>query len=261
MSYLEAISVKNRMRIQEPELPLVSFLTLTYGRAARQPELLNESVWWSLNQDYPNIEVLVLNDVPNQRLWCHDLRVRVINWPERLPSLGMKYNLATILAAGSICCWDEDDDISLPNRASQAVEMLEGYDFWSPKLWLYAPTEARHAIDSNGYGFNCAAFRRDAMIGCFEDAFADTDARGIGYTHMLNCNNKTIKPKDVSYVYRWGVSDLHLSAYTDSQGAWDNCPPGPAGEYQIVPTKRADWLAQARSVAHASASALVSRRS
>lgn len=230
-------------------LPLVSFLMPTYGRVARQPEIINEAVWWATHQTYPNVEVLILNDAPKQELVCLHPQVRVINWPNRIHSLGMKYNLATLLAAGSICCWCEDDDISLPNRAAQAVDGIFGFDYYAPMRWYYAQKGSPPVIDGNGYGFSSSAYRRECMIGRFADTFADVDCQAHKWVREnLRCNIQPVESKDVSYIYRWGVSDLHLSGHSDPQAAYEHCPPGKDGAYEITPTKFTDWVEEIRSL-------------
>ncbi len=218
----------------------------TFGRAFRQPELLNEALYWCVHQDYPNIEVLVLNDAPGQELVCSYPLVRCINWPERLPNLGEKMNLGVTLAAGSICMPAEDDDISLPHRVSQAVQMLTenpGYDYWSPKRWWYAPTGVPMKADSNGYAHNCSAFRRHAFLGRYNSVMLghDRDAAIWAESH-LSCSKRTITDDQISYVYRWGVSVLHLSGSSDPQRSWDSFQPGPDGQYRLHPVRRKDWV-------------------
>lgn len=229
---------------ERKDRPLVSFLVITYGRAAKQPWMLNEAVWWCCNQDYPNVEVLVLNDAPNQRLFCDHPKVRVINWPERVPDLGSKMNLATLLAAGSICCPAEDDDISLPHRAKQAVQMTHRYDCWFPMRWLFDHKGQSSVISGNGYGYTSCAYKRDSMIGNHPLAIAGHDKLAAAWMkENLRVNPKELEDNDskVSYVYRWNVSPLHLSGHNDPVSAFLNNDPGPSGEYRIEPKPLTDW--------------------
>lgn len=233
------------VRIPErKDRPLVSFLLITYGRAAKQPWMINEALWWCCNQDYPNVEVLVLNDAPNQTLVCDHPKVRVVNWPERLPDLGSKMNLATMLAAGSICCPAEDDDISLPHRARQAVFMTQRYDCWFPMQWLFDHKGEMPIITGNGYGYTSCAFKRHAMIGNHPIAIAGHDKAAAAWMRAnLRVNPVELKEKDpeVSYVYRWNVSPLHLSGHNDPVNAFLNNDPGSPGEYRIEPKALTNW--------------------
>lgn len=234
----------------EIDKPLVSFIICTFGRIARQPELLNEAVWWANNQGYPNVEVLVLNDAPKQKLRINPQlypRVRIVNWPERCPDLGTKYNLAVALSAGEICCWCEDDDISLPWRANQAVHYLQNHDYWPPRLWIYANKGMPCVVDGNGCGHSSAAFRRTALLGRFTPSFANVDQHIMAFAlQNLRVNKRDIirEPKKISYVYRWGVSQMHLSGASDAKAAYENLWPGKDGEYEIQPCRPVDWVGE-----------------
>lgn len=228
----------------DPELPLVSFLIMTYGRAAKQPHILNECVWWCCEQDYPNVEVVVLNDAPGQIVSCTCPKVKVVNWPTRIPDLGTKMDILTLLASGSICCVNDDDDISLPWRARQAVDMLgDRYEYWAPRMWIYGQVNKPTIIDGNGYSYNCAAFRRESMLGNHPKVIKGHDMEAAGWAAAnLQCNPEIAKHKDVSFIYRWGVSQMHLSGCFDPVEAFKRNEPGPIGSYEIVPAKGStDW--------------------
>lgn len=237
--------------IENPKLPLVTFIVPTYGRAARQPQLLNEAVYWLVNQEYPNVEVLVLNDCPTQTLTCDHERVRCINWGHRIATLGEKMNLGVLLAAGSICCPAEDDDISLLHRAEQAVVKLKSFDYWTPALWLHYHLGKTPAIDAHGWGHNCSAYRRAAMLGRYEPITPGHDKLIHIWAHEnLRFNPYKLKdPSQVSYVYRWGVSVMHLSGNPDMNNAWAGFNPGKPGKYKIKPRATNDWQAVAESAA------------
>src|SRR4051812_19569935 len=70
-------------------LPFVSCLLPTFGRAPQQLHLLNESVFWFTQQDYPadRRELIILNDAPGQILTCNVPGVRVVKLSERVPTL------------------------------------------------------------------------------------------------------------------------------------------------------------------------------
>jgi hypothetical protein len=229
-----------------PYFPTVSFLCPTYGRAAKQPHLINEMLYWFTRQDHPKCELVVLNDAAGQELWTKVPNVRCVNWPDKIPTLGEKMNTLVDLARGAICVVSEDDDVSLPHRASQAAAMLEGYDYWNPRLWCYAPLNQPAHIDGNGWGHNCAAFRRNKFRGRYEAVSQAHDAKAdTGAVRDLRTNPKKVTPEEVSYVYRWAVSDLHLSAQQDMETAYKHNAPGPPGRYELVPFRGVDWVSVA----------------
>lgn len=227
--------------------PLVSFLCMTYGRAAKQPDVLNECVFWIVNQDYPNVECVIVNDAPGQTLVCDHPRVKCINLPERVPDLGTKMDLACLFASGSICLVNDDDDISLPGRALQAVEKLSddgGYDYWAPRLWVYAHRGAPPMIDGNGYSYNACAFRRESMLGNHPKAIKGHDMEAAGWAEKhLPCNPyRLTNPTQVQFVYRWNVSLMHLSGNPDPIAAFYRHDTGRPGLYHVVPKVAEDWV-------------------
>jgi hypothetical protein len=227
-------------------LPLVTFLMPTFGRAARQPHLLSEAVYWVTRQAYPNWELLIVNDAPGQTLVTDTPGVRILNWPRKLKSLGEKMNLGVNLAAGSIILPCEDDDVSLPWRAKQAVEALNEYDYWQPGLWWYEEAAACRAVaDGKGVGHNCSAYRRSSFMGRYQPITKGHDAAARAYAEAyLRCNpNPVAGPAEISYVYRWGVSDFHLSGRPDMEAAYAAADPGPAGTYPVIPAAGKDYVA------------------
>lgn len=232
--------------------PLVTMIVPTFGRACRQPQVLNECVYWCCNQTYPNVEVLILNDAPGQELTIDRQQwpqVRIINHPKRFANLGDKMNFGTLMASGKICMPAEDDDISLSNRCKQAVEMLgEEFEWWSPMRWFYHERNGLIQLDGNGSGYSSSAYRRESMLGRHVSTIAGHDAAAIGWAKQnLKCNLKEITdPKDVTYIYRWGVSFCHLSGNPDQETAWRYVSPGLDGVYAIVPERPIDWETEVR---------------
>src|SRR5581483_8477130 len=231
--------------------PTVTFVCPTYGTAALKPHLLNEAVYWYLRQTYPHRELLILNDAPGQTLVCKDILaaqgVRIVNWPYRIRTLGEKYNLMVLLAAGSVIIPQEDDDVSLPWRAEQAVSMLSDYPYWTPGLWWYYEFgSGAMRADGNGYGHNCSAYRRAEFYNRYEKTTGDQDARIHRWAEANLTVNPTrlTDPKDISYVYRWGVSGRHLSGYGAGkmQAAYDAMTAGPDGEYEVKGEAGVDWV-------------------
>jgi hypothetical protein len=223
--------------------PLVSFLMPTYGRAARQPAVLNEAVYWFTRQDYSHCELIILNHAAGHTLECSVPGVRVVNHWSRISSLGEKMNMLVRLARGEICLPYEDDDISLPWRASQAVGALGGlYDYFAPGLWWYAQEGQDPVADGKGVGHNCSAFRRTPFLDKYPKLTKGHDA----HIHNWALANVRVAPKVaspayVSYFYRWGVSDLHLSGQADMEGAYARQDPGPPGVYRVAPVMGRDY--------------------
>ena len=111
------------MSNQLPTQPLVSIVIPTYNAA----EFLNESIDSVLNQDYPNIELIVLDDGST------DETQKVLkNYPKGSfywnshPNMGQSatLNKGWEIAKGSILSYLSADDILLPNAVKISVENL-----------------------------------------------------------------------------------------------------------------------------------------
>ena len=127
--------------------PLVSCIMPTYNRR----EYVPQAIHYFLRQDYPNSELIILDDGAERvdDLVPPDTRIRYIRLDRRV-ILGAKRNLACKLAKGSIIVHWDDDDWMAPYRLSYQVEVLQSqaadlcgtyrqvyYDPTSDKAWLY----------------------------------------------------------------------------------------------------------------------------
>jgi len=101
--------------------PLVSCITPTAGRS----NLVKQAIQYFRRQDYPNKELLILDDGPefSAEDVPRDPRIRYLRI-EGTRSLGSKRNLACELASGEIIAHWDDDDWSAPNRLSSQVRAL-----------------------------------------------------------------------------------------------------------------------------------------
>jgi glycosyltransferase involved in cell wall biosynthesis len=238
-------------------LPLISCICPTFGRPPGRQYLLEEAIQSFLLQDYPNKELIVLNDCPGQELVCTAPGVRVVNVSERFPSLGDKRNAGVALARGDLVATWDDDDISLPWRLSLSYQMLGNADYFNPqRAWF------RNAgVMDEGHGFcvgaNMSLFRRDALraIGGYpsltlgEDQVFDAAMRATVETRGGDSSGDPELPReDWFYIYRWGESDFHLSGSPDVD-FWDEVGKRefPPGRYCLEPHWRVDYVAEAEA--------------
>lgn len=98
--------------------PLVSCIMPTYDRRTFVPDAIR----YFLRQDYPNRELLILDDGtdPIADLVPEDPRIRYLRLESR-HSLGAKRNLGCEAAAGEIIAYWDDDDWYAPHRLSYQV--------------------------------------------------------------------------------------------------------------------------------------------
>ncbi len=110
--------------------PLVSVILATYNE---KPDYIERSIQSILNQEYDNIELIVLDDSDNKetirtidRLSEQDGRIKVVRKAARMgfvPSL----NEGLRLARGEYIARMDGDDIALPNRLSDQISYLTAH--------------------------------------------------------------------------------------------------------------------------------------
>lgn len=107
--------------------PLVSVVIPTYNAE----EFIQPSLNSILNQTYTNLEVIVIDDCSTDRTVervCEisraDKRVRVLKNDHNL-GIGGNRNKGIQEAKGKYICWQDADDISLPDRIESQVIFLE----------------------------------------------------------------------------------------------------------------------------------------
>jgi hypothetical protein len=119
-------------------LPAITILIPTYARTG----LLAEALESALRQDYQGVvEILVLNDCPWQQLLVDQLgrvgRIRVVNAPQRYPSLGAKRQAMLELAQTELITWLDDDDLIMPWYLSHlAAAATDQVDAVIPDCWF-----------------------------------------------------------------------------------------------------------------------------
>jgi glycosyltransferase involved in cell wall biosynthesis len=212
-------------------LPLVSCICPTYNRPPSHQFLIEEAIESFLRQDYPNKELIVLNDCPGQELVCDAPGVRVCNVDTRFPTLGDKCNYAVAMSEGDLVAPWDDDDISLPWRLSLSVEQMGSADYFNPRAYWYLPRTGLVHDHSMGYAHNASVFRRSAFeaVGGYRSISSGYDrdidaALTHGNFKTVDLRNKDLLPLAIEvwfYLYRWGVSPGHVSSLSSDVGRYD----------------------------------------
>lgn len=149
-----------------PDAPLVTCIMPTADRRPFVPQ----AVRCFLGQDYPNAELLILDDGLDPVADCvpRDPRVRYERLPARL-SIGAKRNLACREARGRfVLHWDDDDWYPTWRVRAQAAALAEGadicgtsqlfyYEARTERAWRYAYAGPRGPWVAG----NTLAYRRD----------------------------------------------------------------------------------------------------
>ena len=104
------------------DLPGISVLCPTYGRASLLPEIVQSY----LKQTYKGpSEFIILNDRLDQNiLYFGDPRIKIINVKDRYETMGHKRNHLTELAQYPYVTFWDDDDIYLPERLDRGIRLL-----------------------------------------------------------------------------------------------------------------------------------------
>lgn len=192
--------------------PKVSCLCPTYGR----PRLLGEAIRCFLDQDYPNKEMIVLNDQEGVSLIlpsCPD-NVKIINYPTRFRSLGEKRNYLKSLGTGDLFCIWDDDDLYTPFRISDSVKLMRecsGYD-------IIKAQDAYMSTDDQGYMIANNLFHSQACI--TKEYMDETMYPNISvgedsvFERGANIYSANLFPM-FWYIYRWGAE--YSSSKRDSK--------------------------------------------
>ena len=235
--------------------PIVSCLMPTYGRFPQFGHLVDEAVESFLRQDYPHKQLILMNDCPSQHVTLpEELEAEpifIINAQQRSKTLGDKYNLMVIMATGDLLMPWEDDDISLPHRISKSVECIGDADYYNPQQSWFLDGRGLHLDHSHGVCHNASIFSRQAWtkVGGYPSVSGPQDAQMDGKLKRAGdvSDAPTLtSPEDWWYIYRWGVSDIHLSAYADTQAAWDAHGERDVeeGAFELTPSWRGDYAAK-----------------
>lgn len=110
-------------------LPLVSLIVLSYN----QERYIAEAVNSALNQDYPNLEIILSDDCSTDSTFkimqkivadYHGNHTVILRRNEKNIGLMAHANLTDSIAKGEILTGNAGDDISLPNRVSEIVKVF-----------------------------------------------------------------------------------------------------------------------------------------
>lgn len=199
------------------DLPTISAICLTYGRT----HLLEEAIQCFLDQKCDcETELIVLNTCVHQKLELKDCRknVHVFNCDVRPTSVGDARNKAVSLASGKWCVIHDDDDLYLPNHYQNFSNHFDGNDW----LWMSAQfySLGNDIKEITGGGQNVVAFTKDAWarVGRYADLNCGEDRDFVGrLTKACKGSKIELAPEEVSFVYRWGMGNFHVSGLGDDE--------------------------------------------
>lgn len=224
----------------------------TFGRVQHGKHLLEETIHSFLRQDYAGEkELIICNDHAGQILRFEHPEVRVINLSARFPTLGEKYNFIFSQATGSVFATAEDDDVFLSNHISMGVAKLGDAPAWNPGGYWFLDSRGLHHEFSVGVCHNCSFFTKDAFnkVGGYPPVTGNQDAAMNGLLMGLpGAIRARLIPRERTYLYRFGVSNLHLSAFSDMQKVYDDYANHvqKTGTFKLHPHWRNDYAAMVK---------------
>jgi glycosyltransferase involved in cell wall biosynthesis len=202
----EAHATRSTDTMPTDTLPLISCIMPTYGR----PAYVDEAVAMFLAQDYPNKELVILNDCAGQVFSADFPCVRIINQQARWSSLGAKRNGCITAAHGSIIAIWDDDDVYLPWRISWSWSEMQRYatSFYRPReFWAYWGSDELHdnqAVES-WVSHAWVMFTKDLweQVGGYPDAHCGEDA--LFFERIHRKLGQTFIAYDVSRADRFAI--------------------------------------------------------
>jgi glycosyltransferase involved in cell wall biosynthesis len=234
----------------------VSCICPTYNRPPNAQWLLEEAIESFLRQDYPDKELLVLNDCPGQELICDTPDVFVINLPRRFHTYGEKLNTAIALAQGSLIALWNDDDIMLPWRLSKSLERLADAGYYNPQVYWFLDAAGLHHDHQMGVGHICSILTRaafDIVNGYPHTTGLDDqilDHRLKTHPDVKQASPSVLRVDEWFYIYRWGVSPMHLSGTSgwsiEEQYQRIGEMPVEQGRYVLQPHWKEDYVRSTR---------------
>ncbi len=140
--------------------PLVSVVVTTYNR----PELLMRAIRSVLQQTYPSVEIIVVNDcgpqVENLIAWAGaDANIQYIRHGINR-GLGAARNTALRCARGEIIVYLDDDDLQLPDHIATVVDALSAPDV------DFVYTESDYVVEQSVRGEMHEVARRKQFDDC-----------------------------------------------------------------------------------------------
>lgn len=234
-------------------LPYVSCFCPTYAR----PQLLEEAIESFLNQDYTGKkELVILNDMPEQKLQYDHPEIRIVNSPVRISPLGKKFNECVNLCRGDVLFVWDDDDIYLPWRISYSIENMHDGIYHTRQAYFETGKNEFLEPGRNAYHANLAI---DKQLFTKIGGYLEVDLRGIDIDLMQRLKvferSQELEEKNIFYIYRWsGSGSYHVSQWDEKSGgitpaadeyvkkkmASGECR---AGLIQLYPHWSRDWLA------------------
>jgi len=113
-----------------------------------------------LLQTYPDKELVIINDCPEEVIVFDHPNVKVINTPDRFPTIGDKRNACIAACSGDVIVRLDDDDILLPGYLEFYASRLQKYDWVFPQRSLVFNKELQKIQITPGPNYATFVFKK-----------------------------------------------------------------------------------------------------
>ena len=188
---------------------MISVLTITYQRYY----LLEEAIESFIRQDpHGESEMVVINDSSQVQYEFNHPRVRIINVPDRFPTIAAKLEYGYKQCKFDYIYRLDDDDLLAPWALANTLEDIEknpDYEIYRSNGHYFFSNNVYHAITDNINNGNLytRAFL-DRIV--FPDKSGDEDA-DITFHNNAKIFNSNRESKTM--IYRWGMGTYHISGW------------------------------------------------
>jgi len=239
-------------------LPPLSIVCITYGRTKQLAELVQcyrRSVYAG------EMQLVIVNDAPEQLLTMNLESVTVFNTLQRFPSDGEKRNFAIEHCKHEHFLCVDDDDLFLPWFAQ---DMMLSFLAWEkptyPSTHIYAEgikenTRMRYVENSHPATYLCTKeqFRKAGPYNTVVPVGIDQILRK-SFIRAFDCHiiKHPLPQLIAGFIYRWANGTYHLSGSTEHDTAWERCKADlqrriesgdePTGIIEIEPKWEADYV-------------------
>lgn len=185
---------------------MISVLTMTYQRS----HILEEAIYSFINQsDLEGVEMVILNDSPEVSYCYSHPNVRVINLPQRFPTISQKLAYGFKECFGDWIYRLDDDDLLLPD----AMKIV--------KKFIQECGDADICRSKRG------VFFQDNVYQCEWSNVNNGNIFSKSYTQRMNLSNVSIvedvetlyghgakiyEGEECTMIYRWNRDTFHISA-------------------------------------------------
>lgn len=189
--------------------PLISCKCTTYARV----DVLEESIYGFLQQEYKNKELIIVNDYPLQTLKFNHPQIKIINVDKPFPSIGDKDDFTVSQCQGDIIAVWDDDDIALPGHLENINKyFLQNTDLlhWGRGgFYNFDKIDEICCIGNDGMVYSRRIWEK---VGGFHHENAGYDTTFVERANSLGANVVTAYPESPSWIYMWGGRSYHQSA-------------------------------------------------